>query len=186
MTWVSSAFIFDCGWFETETFILYCSESITTLLYVSEIFRHSKYDKYHWFTLYYRNNIHTSLILSTKHDAIDMAGPSSMQDACRINFVRDLAHRSLCGSVVEHQSAESERSVHCISLFQTNDQSGTFKCARSRCKTCPFIHSVEEISGPKRSIKITDHFTCTSANVIYYITCTYCNKLYIGETGRQL
>ena len=72
------------------------------------------------------------------------------------------------------------------SSFQTNDQSGTFKCARSRCKTCPFIHNVEKISGPKRSIKITDHFTCTSANVIYCITCTYCNKLYIGETGRRV
>ena len=36
------------------------------------------------------------------------------------------------------------------------------------------------------SIKITDHFTCTSANVIHCITCTYCNKLYIGETGRRL
>ena len=62
----------------------------------------------------------------------------------------------------------------------------SFQCARSRCKTCPFIHNVEKISGPKRSIKITDHFTCTSANVIYCITCTYCNKLYIGETGRRL
>ena len=71
------------------------------------------------------------------------------------------------------------------SSFQTSDQSGTFKCARSRCKTCSFIHNVEKISGPKRSIKITDHFTCTSANVIYCITCTYCNKLYIGETGRR-
>ena len=70
--------------------------------------------------------------------------------------------------------------------FQTNDQSGTFKCAHSRCKTCPFIHNVEKISGPKRSIKITDHFTCTSANVIYCITCTYCNKLYIGETVRRI
>ncbi|CAH3110115.1 unnamed protein product, partial [Pocillopora meandrina] len=70
--------------------------------------------------------------------------------------------------------------------FQTNDQSGTFKCARSRCKTCPFIHNVEKISGPKRSIKIIDHFACTSANVIYCKTCTYCNKLYIGETGRRL
>ena len=39
---------------------------------------------------------------------------------------------------------------------------------------------------PKRSIKITDHFTCTSANVIYCITCTLCKKLYIGKTGRRL
>ena len=51
---------------------------------------------------------------------------------------------------------------------------------------CPFICNVEKLSGPKRSIKITDHFTCTSANVIYCITCTLCKKLYIGETGRRL
>ena len=69
---------------------------------------------------------------------------------------------------------------------KTSDQPGTFKCARARCKTCPFIRNVEKISGPKRSIKITDHFTCTSANVIYCITCTLCKKLYIGETGRRL
>ena len=56
----------------------------------------------------------------------------------------------------------------------------------ARCKTCPFICNVEKLSGPKRSIKITDHFTCTSANVIYCITCTLCKKLYIGETGRRL
>ena len=72
------------------------------------------------------------------------------------------------------------------SSFQTNDQPGTFKCARSRCKTCPFIHNVEKMSGPKRSIKITDHFMGTSANVIYCITCTYCKKLHMGETGRRL
>ena len=35
-------------------------------------------------------------------------------------------------------------------------------------------------------IKITDHFTCTSASVIYCITRTLCKKLYIGETGRRL
>ena len=72
------------------------------------------------------------------------------------------------------------------SSFQTNDQPGTFKCARGRCKTCPFIHNANKISGPKWSIKIIDHFTCTSANVIYCITCTYCKKIYIGETGRRL
>ena len=72
------------------------------------------------------------------------------------------------------------------SAFQTSKQPGTFKCARARCTTCPFICNVEKLSGPKRSIKITDHFTCTSANVIYCITCTLCKKLYIGETGRRL
>ena len=48
------------------------------------------------------------------------------------------------------------------------------------------IHNGEKISGPERSIKITDHSTCTSANVIYCVTRTYFNKLYIGETGRRL
>ena len=33
------------------------------------------------------------------------------------------------------------------SSFQTNDQPGTFKCARARCKTCPFIHNANKISG---------------------------------------
>ena len=42
-----------------------------------------------------------------------------------------------------------------------------------------------KLSGAKRSIKITDHFTCTSANVVFCITCTICKKLYIGETGRR-
>ena len=73
------------------------------------------------------------------------------------------------------------------SSFQTNYQPGlTFKCARLRCKTCPFIHNVEKMSGPRRAIKITDHFACTFANVIYYITYTCCKKLYIGETERLL
>ena len=54
-----------------------------------------------------------------------------------------------------------------------------------------FLYGYEApLGGPSRrrsyAIKITDHFTCTSANVIYCITCTLCKKLYIGETGRRL
>ena len=49
-----------------------------------------------------------------------------------------------------------------------------------------FVHGCSKISGSKRSVKITDRFTCTSANVIYCITCTLCNNLYIGETCRRL
>ena len=60
------------------------------------------------------------------------------------------------------------------------------ECARVPCKTFPFIWNVEKLSGPKRSIKITDHFTCNSANVIYCITCTLCQKLHIGETEKRL
>ena len=73
-------------------------------------------------------------------------------------------------------------SVH----YKPNEQPGTFKCAPSRCKTCLFIVNTSKISGPMRSVKITDRFTCTSAHVIYCITCALCNKFYIGETGRRL
>ena len=48
------------------------------------------------------------------------------------------------------------------STFQTSDQPETFKCIRVRCKTCPFIRGAEKISGLKRSIKVTGHFTCMS------------------------
>ena len=71
-------------------------------------------------------------------------------------------------------------------VLKSDDQPGTFKCARKRCNTCPFIHNADKITELKRSIKITDRFTCTSANVIYCITCTLCKKIYIGETGRRL
>ena len=29
------------------------------------------------------------------------------------------------------------------SAFKTSEQPGTFKCARARCKTCPFIYNVD-------------------------------------------
>ena len=45
------------------------------------------------------------------------------------------------------------------SAFQTNEQPSTFKCARARCKTCPFICNVDKLEK-----KVTDHFTCTSTN----------------------
>ena len=37
----------------------------------------------------------TSLISTYKHHAIDIANPSSMQDACHMNFVIDLVHRGV-------------------------------------------------------------------------------------------
>ena len=72
------------------------------------------------------------------------------------------------------------------SAFKFNNKPGTFTCKRTRCKTCPFISNTVNISGPNRSVKVTDHFTCISSNVIYCITCTLCKKIYIGETGRRL
>ena len=61
-----------------------------------------------------------------------------------------------------------------------------FTCKRTRCKTCPFLSNTVKISGPNRSVKVTDHFTCITTNVIYCITCTLYKKIYIRETGRRL
>ena len=47
-----------------------------------------------------------SLIYIYKHYAIDIADPSSMQDACHMNFVIDLAHRG--GKVSERGIRRSE------------------------------------------------------------------------------
>ena len=33
---------------------------------------------------------------------------------------------------------------------------------------------------------IYDHFTCTSENLVYCISCCRCSHIYIGETGRSL
>ena len=64
------------------------------------------------------------------------------------------------------------------SALKTNEKLGTFKCARSRCKTCLSFLTLA------RYRDLSD--LSTLANVIYCITCTLCNKLYIGETGRRL
>ena len=72
------------------------------------------------------------------------------------------------------------------STLKSDESPGTFNCTRKRCKTYPFINNTDKIAGPKRLFKITDRFTCTSANVIYCIKCTLCKKIYIGETGRRL
>ena len=50
-----------------------------------------------------------SLIFMYKHDSIDIGDPSSMQDACQMNLVIDLAHRRVpVTQWYEHQNAESD------------------------------------------------------------------------------
>ena len=53
------------------------------------------------------------------------------------------------------------------STLKSDESPSTFNCTRKRCKTCPSIHNTDKVTGPKRSIKITDRFTCTSANVTF-------------------
>ena len=68
----------------------------------------------------------------------------------------------------------------------SNTEPSTFRCSRKRCLTCPFVVSRTTVKGPKSTLNITEHFNCTTPNIIYCIQCSNCNKLYIGEIGRRL
>ena len=48
------------------------------------------------------------------------------------------------------------------------------------------IWCLADVSSVSPSSEVNDHFDCTTSNIIYCITCTLCNKLYIGESGRKL
>ena len=63
---------------------------------------------------------------------------------------------------------------------------GTHKCNRNRCRTCHYIDSSTnfQVNTTKHTIK--QHFTCTSTNLVYLITCNQCPAFYIGETLRRL
>ena len=77
--------------------------------------------------------------------------------------------------------------VHCDPRQQQEQEPGTFPCRRTICRTCPHINQSTSIPSPGGQIKITGHFTCTSDNVIYCISCRKCPvSVYIGETGRRL
>ena len=62
----------------------------------------------------------------------------------------------------------------------------TAPCQRPRCKTCAHINGTSSINGPRGRRHINDHYTCTTTNLVYCITCTRCGQLYIGETRRRL
>ena len=66
------------------------------------------------------------------------------------------------------------------SAFKLNNQPGTFTNTMQNLS----LYFTVKISGPNRSVKVTDHFTCISTNVIYCITCTLCKKIYIRETAQ--
>ena len=65
---------------------------------------------------------------------------------------------------------------------------GCFKC-KGRCNLCDnfLIESDRFWSlATERSYKIKERVGCTSANVIYLISCTKCNLQHVGSTSTQL
>jgi len=75
-----------------------------------------------------------------------------------------------------------------IKPTNTRDNEGAFKCMGTHCKTCKHINVTKtfESTYTRRQYKIKHTLNCSSSNVIYLITCTLCNKQYVGETQRPL
>lgn len=64
--------------------------------------------------------------------------------------------------------------------------SGSFKCGKSNCGTCPYLLVTDNVrfntDGIITNFKLLRNFCCYSTNVIYKITCKQCNLFYIGQT----
>ena len=76
------------------------------------------------------------------------------------------------------------------SLVRTNlrssDSPGTLPCNHHLCQTCTHVNPITTITNGNKTFTIKACFTCSSSSIIYCISCTKCNILYIGETSRQI
>ena len=63
---------------------------------------------------------------------------------------------------------------------------GTHKCLHSRCLTCPIVHNITQIQTNSGLKHIRDSFTYDTSSLVYVITCSKCNSVYVGETGQKL
>ena len=58
------------------------------------------------------------------------------------------------------------------------------KCANKRCKCCDHIYESSHIPLENRQeFHVKNSMNCESSNLLYIITCSGCQKQYIGETG---
>ena len=113
----------------TWTVVVYCIIIHSTILVVTfPVFcstlwnsqNHKHFNIFLYFYLFISNHKHLNIFLSLflyqaqkltispifiyKHYAINIADPSSMQDACHVNLLIDLAHCGVCGLVVDGAS----------------------------------------------------------------------------------
>jgi hypothetical protein len=58
-------------------------------------------------------------------------------------------------------------------------------CAQINCKICKLKYDSSHFYLKDfYFIPIQGNFDCTASNIIYIITCTLCNKFYVGESGK--
>ena len=71
-------------------------------------------------------------------------------------------------------------------LPSTTELSGTTPCNSHKCRTCTHVDPSTTVTNNNKVFHINTHFSCSSACLIYCISCNACGMLYIGETSRQL
>ena len=76
-----------------------------------------------------------------------------------------------------------------LKTIDSKDGTGFVCCGQSRCLTCRY-HTADAThfynKTNKEHIIIKDTIYCHSKNLIYLITCTKCQKQYVGETERSI
>jgi len=62
------------------------------------------------------------------------------------------------------------------------------KCQTKKCNYCPLLDHSGTITShiTKRKYQAKKHISCKSHNLIYCITCSVCNKQYVGQTKNRL
>ena len=71
-----------------------------------------------------------------------------------------------------HSKNIGETLVHSNRHEESSPLIGTFLCEVAQCETCKFIDSSTVILAPKFTYNIKHNFTCTSAHLIYCISCS--------------
>ena len=84
----------------------------------------------------------------------------------------------LCRAKLPRESAQAEPS--CGPCSVKGRKPGVGCCL---CHLLPFQKSIKSaVTGEEFPLKIQGHADCDSVNVVYCITCTKCNKQYVGGT----
>ena len=71
---------------------------------------------------------------------------------------------------------------------ENNSQNGFLKCKSTKCSLHQHITETNTFTSTttNRTFHITDYIDCKSDWIIYLITCTSCQKQYIGKTETTL
>ena len=88
-------------------------------------------------------------------------------------------HRLLTNQVTSTHTTASHLPTLRIQSVRTQ------KCKHPRCATCTHLNCSKFLKCT-RTYTLRHNFVCSSRNLIYVITCTKCQKQYVGLTTQQL